>query len=164
LLANDLQTLVLPPGEVGTAFAAVLQGGTDVPEAELFNLETDTLLANYGLARAQNAQKESDDKGQTMKFSAQARQGDQTPVALSTGVGGALVATTVMDEQIVDAAGGRFKPQAAKAVTALSGLTGEQDRVVQEVAHQMLFFVPNKDSNLQIELLGVTSELVKAGK
>lgn len=162
LLSNDLETLVLPPGEVGTAFANVLQNGQDAPEAESFDLTTDTLLDNYGLARAQKAQQESDAKGQTMKFSVQAHQGDLEPVALSTGVGGALVATTVIEEQIVDSAGGRFKPQAAGAVTALSGLTGEQDKLVQEVAHQLLFFVPNKAENKKIELLGVTSELVGA--
>lgn len=162
LLSNDLETLVLPPGEVGAAYASVLQNGQDAPEAESFDLTTDTLLDNYGLARAQKAQQESDAKGQTMKFSAQAHQGDLEPVALSTGVGGALVATTVIEEQVVDSAGGRFKPQAAGAVTALSGLTGEQDKLVQEVAHQMLFFVPNKAENKKIELLGVTSELVGA--
>jgi hypothetical protein len=95
-----------------------------------------------------------------MAYSVVARQGDQRPVALSTGVGGALVATTVIEEQIIDSNGGRFKPQASAIMTALSGLTGEQDRIVQEVAHQLLFFVPSKTEGTQIELLGVTSELV----
>ena len=160
LLANDIGTLVLPPGEVGEAFASVLQNGADAEEAELFDLSTDTLLESYGRARAEQAQRESDEKDQTMRFSVVARQGDQRPVALSTGVGGALVATTVVEEQVVDAAGGRYKPQAAGSVTALSGLEGEQERLVQEVAHQMLFFVPSKSDGAKIELLGVTSELV----
>lgn len=160
LLSNDSETLVLSPNQVGEAFASLLQNGPDSEDAEAFDLTTDTLLDNYGAARAQKAQTESDAKDQTMKFSVQARQGDEAPVALSTGVGGALVATTVIEEQIVDAAGGRFKPQAAGAVTALSGLEGEQDRLVQEVAHQLLFFVPSKSGNSKIELLGVTSELV----
>ena len=160
LLANDIETLVLPPEEVGKAYAALLQNGADAPESANFNLDDDTLLENYGLARATAAQKESDDKGQTMKYSASARQGDADVVALSTGAGGALVATTVIDEQIVDAAGGRYKPQAQGAITALSGLEGEQERLVQQVAHQMLFFVPSKSENEKIKLLGVTSELV----
>jgi hypothetical protein len=45
-------------------------------------------------------------------------------------------------------------------VTALSGLTGEQERLVQEVAHQLLFYVPSKTDGSKIQLLGVTSELV----
>ena len=160
LLANDIETLVLPPGEVGDAYASLLENGVEAPEADLFDLESDTLLENYGKARAVAAQQQSDDKGQTMKYSATARQGDAPAVALSTGAGGALVATTVIDEQIVDAAGGRFKPQAQGAITALSGLEGEQERLVQQVAHQMLFFVPSKSDGAKIELLGVTSELV----
>lgn len=160
LLSNDLETLVLTPGEVGETFAMLLQDGKNIPEAALFDLTTDTLIDNYGAARAQKTQQESDAKGQTLKFSAQVHQGNEAPLALSTGVGGAIVATTVIDEQIVDSAGGRYKPQASGAVTALSGLSGEQNLLVQEVAHQLLFFVPGKSENLKIELLGVTSELV----
>ncbi|WP_125099973.1 glycosyltransferase [Leucobacter chromiireducens] len=160
LLSNDIETLMLAPGKVGEAYAALLQNGKDAEQAELFDLETDTLLDSYGKARAAEAQAASDDKGQTMRFSVQAKQGDAKPVALSTGAGGALVATTVIEEQIVDADGGRYKPQAKDAVTALSGLSGEQDKLIQEVAHQMLFFVPSKTAGTKIELLGVTSELV----
>lgn len=164
VLADDLETLIMPPGEVGAAYAKLLQDGTEIPEAELFAVEGDTLLENYGRARAAKAQADSDGKGQTMKFSALAYQSDQPITALSTGAGGALVATTVIEEQIVDSAGGRYKPQAQDAVTALSGLSGEQDKLVQKVAHQLLFFVPSKSDqqNAKIELLGVTSELVAA--
>ncbi|WP_449281615.1 glycosyltransferase [Leucobacter sp.] len=158
LLSNDLESLVLPPGEVGAGFAAALQDGPDAPEAEPFELSGESLLENYGKARAEKSQQQSDDDGQDLKFSVAARQGDERPVALSTGVGGALVATTVIEEQIVE--GGRYKPQAQDAVTALSGLEGEQDRLVQEVAHQLLFFVPSKTDGSKIQLLGVTSELV----
>lgn len=160
LLSNDIETLVLAPGKVGAAYAALLQNGADAEEAKYFDLETDTLLEKYGKVRAAAAQAASEEKGQTMQFSVTARQGDEKPVALSTGAGGALVATTVIEEQLVDSAGGRYKPQAKDEVTALSGLEGEQDRLVQEVAHQMLFFVPSKGDDAKIELLGVTSELV----
>jgi hypothetical protein len=158
LLANDLESLMLPPGEVGAAFATVLQDGADAPEGESFALEGDSLLENYGKARAEKSQQQSDTDDQDLVFTVTARQGDERTVALSTGVGGALVATTVIEEQIVE--GGRYKPQAQDAVTALSGLEGEQERLVQEVAHQLLFFVPSKTDGSKIQLLGVTSELV----
>ena len=160
VLSNEAATLAMAPGEVGAAYAKLLQDGTEIPEAEAFDLTTDSLLENYGKARAAAAQKQSDEKGQTMKFSVATKQGDAAPIALSTGAGGALVATTVIEEQVVDSAGGRYKPQAKDAVTALSGLEGEQDKLVQEVAHQMLFYVPSKSENAKIQLLGVTSELV----
>nr|WP_233613415.1 glycosyltransferase [Leucobacter edaphi] len=160
VLANDTATLLMPPGEVGTAYAKLLQEGDKAADADKFDLTTDTLLKNYGKARAEASQKQSDDKGQTMKFSVVAKQSDEAPVALSTGTGGALVATTVIEEQIVDSDGGRYKPQAKDAVTAISGLKGEQNKLVQEVAHQMLFYVPSKSGDGKIQLLGVTSELV----
>ena len=160
VLANDTQTLLMPPGEVGAAYAQLLQNGAEGEAAEAFDLETDTLLQNYGKARAETAQQQSDEKDQTMKFSVTARQSDENPLALSTGTGGAIVSTTVIEEQIVDSDGGRYKPQAKDAVTALSGLTGEQDKLIQEVAHQMLFYIPSKNSDQKIQLLGVTSELV----
>ncbi len=160
LLSNEIETLTLPPGQVAQAYATLLQDGADAAPAQYFDLSTDTLLENYGKVRAAKEQAASDEKGQTMRFSAAARPGDEKPIALSTGAGGALVATTVIEEQIVDSEGGRYKPQAKDAVTALSGLEGEQDRLVQEVAHQLLFFVPSKTEDAQIQLLGVTSELV----
>lgn len=162
LLANDLEGLAMQPGLVGDAFAAILQDGVDVPGAELFDLADDTLLENYGKARAEKSQADSDDQDQTMKFSVNVVEGETPAVALSTGTGGALVATTLIEDQIVDSDGGRFRPQAQGAVTALSGLEGEQERIVQEVAHQILFYVPNADSGEKIQVLGVTSELIGA--
>lgn len=160
VLSGDLEGLVLKPEEVGSAYAAVLQNGPDAEEAENFDLSTDTLLENYGKARADSAQAESDADDQTMVFSVTADQGEEPITALSTGTGGALVATTVVEEQIVDADGGRYKPQASGAVSALSDLEGEQERIVQQVAHQMLFYVPSNSGGEKIQLLGVSSELV----
>lgn len=164
VLAEDIDSLVLQPKEVGKAYAAILQGGTEVAEAQSFDLTDDPLIANYGKAWAVQAKQKSDSEDKTQEYSVTVAESDQPNVALSTGVGGALVATTVIETQVVDSAGGRFKPQAEGAVSALSGLTGQQDKIVRQVAHQLLFFVPSKEDGSQIQLLGVTSELVGAGK
>ena len=158
LLSNDIETLLLQPSDVGIAYAAMLQNGTDAPEAEFFDTTDDPLLATYGKVLAEQQQADSQAKEKPMRFSVTARKGDAKSVALSTGVDGALVATTVIEEQIVEA--DRFSPQATGVVTALSGLEGEQQRIVQEIAHQILFFVPGKESNEKIQVLGVTSEIV----
>ena len=47
-------------------------------------------------------------------------------------------------------------------LTALSGLEGQQEKLVSVVAHQLLFFVPGKDSGEKMQLLGYTSDLVSA--
>lgn len=160
LLANDLESLAMQPGQVGDAFAAVMQQGDAAPEAELFETADDKLLQNYGKALTERFQAESPQ----VSFSLATRAGDNPPVALSTGAGGALVATTVIEEQVATAgSGGLYKPTATGAVTALSGLSGQQESLVTEIAHQLLFFVPSKkDSDAKIQLLGVTSELVGA--
>lgn len=160
LLSSDLQGLVLPPGEVGEAFASVLQEGKQSKSFDLFETKDLSLLKNYGLTRAKAAEKESEEADTPLSHSVRAKQGGGDPVALSTGVGGALVATTVIERQIVEADGGRYKPQASGALTALSGLEGQQDRIVQVIAHELLFFVPNGEESEKIQLLGETSELI----
>ncbi|GAA1318328.1 hypothetical protein ACFSWE_07505 [Leucobacter albus] len=163
LLSDDIESLVLKPADVGAAYAAILQGGADVAEAEPFDLTDDPLLDSYGKAWADQAKEKSDADEKTQSYSVSVAQGEEPIVSFSTGAGGALIATTVLESQVVDSAGGRYKPQAEGAVSALSGLTGQQDKIVRQVAHQMLFFVPNKEDGSKIQLLGVTSELVGAG-
>ncbi len=162
LLGDDLQTLVLAPGEVGAAYAAVLTGGTDVEEAELFDLTGDTLIERSGAAWARQSQETADAAGQGVTYSVSAKQSDTKIVSLSTGVGGALVATTVLEDRIEEPSSGRWKPTPPASVTALSGLSGQQDRLVSEVAHQLLFYVPGKGSDAPIQLLGFSSGLVGA--
>lgn len=162
LLSDDIDGLVLKPGEVGAQYAAILQGGTEVDEAAKFDLADDPLVDNYGVAWANDAKQKAEAEEKSMSYSVSVKQGESPIVSMSTGVGGALVATTVIEKQVLDSAGGRWKPQAEGAVSALSGLSGQQDRIVREVAHQLLFFVPSKEDGSKIQLLGVTSELVGA--
>ena len=163
LLSDDIESLVLKPADVGAAYAAILQGGAEVEEAKPFDLTNDPLLENYGKAWVTQSKEKSEADDKTQEYSVAVAQGQEPIVSFSTGAGGALIATTVMESQVVDSAGGRYKPQAEGAVSALSGLSGQQDKIVREVAHQLLFFVPNKEDGSKIQLLGVTSELVGAG-
>ncbi|MBK0420054.1 glycosyltransferase [Leucobacter sp. CSA1] len=162
LLSDDLQSLTVPPGEVGTAYAAVLQQGAGAAEAELFDIEGDPLIERSGAGWVAEAKERAAADGFNMSYSATAAQGEEPTVSLSTGVGGALVATTVIENRVEAPGDGKAKPTAVGSVTALSGLTGQHDRLVREVAHQMLFFVPSKSSGAPIQVLGSTTELVGA--
>ncbi|MGK0714498.1 glycosyltransferase [Leucobacter sp. W1153] len=162
LLTDDLQTLVLSPGEVGSAYAAVLAGGPEVEQAALFDLDSDSLIERSGAAWAAQSQATADAAGQGVVYSVTAEQSDSKIISLSTGVGGALVATTVQENRIEEPGSSRWKPTPPASVTALSGLSGQQDRLVSEVKHQLLFFVPSKTSNAPIQLLGFASDLVGA--
>ncbi len=162
LLSPELQTLVVPPGEVGAAYAAVLQGGPEAEQAAMFDLEGDPLVEKSGLAWVQQMQEKANAEGYSVQYSASASVGEQPITALSTGVGGGLVAVTVVEERVSDTAGSTTRVRAEGAVSALSGLSGQQERIVSVVAHQLLFFVPSKVSGEKIQLLGATSELVGA--
>lgn len=160
LLANDISTIAATPESVGEMYATFLATGKDAEGADLFDLEDNLLLEKYGAAWVAQSKQKADTDKTPMKFSVTAAQGEQPVVALSTGLGGALVATTVLEDQIVESDG--YAPKAANEVTAISGLEGQKKKLVREVAHQLLFYVPTKDSGEKIQLLGVTSELVGA--
>ena len=162
VLADDLQSLVLEPQQVGDAYAQMLAEGTDTEQADLFNIEGDSLIERSGLQWVVDAQETADAEDQTVEYSVSASQSDLPIVSLSTGVGGGLVTTTVIEERTESAGDGNWKPTAVGSVTALSGLEGRQEQLVREVAHQILFYVPGTGSDEQIQILGVTSELVGA--
>lgn len=163
LLSDDLQTLVLSPAKTVEAYAALLERGAEGNEAAArFDVADDPLLARTGAAWVKRATERASAEGQSINYSVTVRPGTQPIVSLSTGVGGALVSATLVEERVEDSADGRWKPTAVGSVSALSGLTGKQDRLVREVAHQVLLFVPSGTSGSEIQLLGMTSELVGA--
>lgn len=166
LLSNDTETLQLSPAQVGKQFAKLLQEGKESKLVNTFDLSGSSILDHYGAAYVAQAKEKAQANGSecsTLGFSVNVAPAETTPIALSTGAGGAIVATTVHEERIVDGGGGRCLPQASATVTALSGLQGEQKRLVHDVAHQLLFFVPavgDTASTQKVQLLGVSSELI----
>lgn len=162
-LPDDMQTLALMPGQVGSAYAKVLVGGKKAKQARHFDLEDDTIIEKSGAAWVAAAKKAAKKDGYDVKYSVTAKQAETAIVSLSTGVGGALVSTTVLESRI-EKQSGKYQPKAVGAVTALSGLKGAQKQIVSQVAHQLLFFVPSESSDERIQLLGYTTELVGAGK
>ena len=161
LLADDMQSLVLPPGQVGEVYAKVLAGDTANEQAELFDLTDDPIIAKSGAAWVAAAQQAAADGGTDVEYTVSAAQSDSPIVSLSTGVGGALVTTTVLETR-VEKQTGTYQPKAVGAFAALSGLSGRQSSMVSTVAHQLLFFVPSGKSGEEIQLLGYTTELVEA--
>jgi len=163
LLAPDLQSLALPPSEVGTAYAKILAGDRESERASLFDLEDDNIMAKSGSSWVKAAKAAAKKDGNNVKYSVKVAQSESPVLSLSTGVGGALV-TTTLTEQRIESQSGDYRPKAVGAVTAVSGLKGAQKRIVSSVAHQLLFYVPSGTSGEKIQLLGYTTELVGAKK
>lgn len=162
LLADDLKSLVMEPAAVGENYAAVLAGGTAVEQAEHFDLVGDSLVERSGAAWVAQSASAASAAGQGINYSVSAAQSDADIVSLSTGVGGALVATTVLETRVEEPDGGRWRPTVPKSLTALSGLEGQQEKLISVVSHQLLFFVPSATEGGEIQLLGYTSDLIEA--
>ena len=163
LLADDMLTLALSPAEVGNAYSAVLAGGATVPEAENFNLDGDSLIERSGASWAAQSAEKAAANGEQINYSVSAAQAEDAIVSLSTGIGGAIVTTVVLETRVeAPPEGARWRPTVPKSLTALSGLEGQQDKLISVVAHQLLFYVPSASSGEKIQLLGYTSDLVSA--
>ena len=163
LLADDLSTLALTPAQTGIDYAAVLAGGPGVAQAEHFNLEGDSLIERSGAAWAAQSSEKAAANGEQINYTVSAAQQEDSTLSLSTGTGGALVTASVLETRTeAPPEGTRWRPTVPKSLTALSGLEGQQDKLVSVVAHQLLFFVPTASSGEKIQLLGYTSDLVSA--
>ena len=163
LLADDMQGLVLQPQQVGPSYAKVLAGGTKTAAAASFDLKDDTIIEKSGAAWVAAAKKAAKKDKVDVKYSVTAAQTKTPIINLSTGTGGALVSTTLLESRI-EKQSGKFQPKAVGAVSAISGLKGVQKRIVSKVQHQLLFYVPSEKSGEKIQLLGYTTELVGASK
>lgn len=163
-LSPELKTLRLAPGQVGAAYADVLQNGGGSSFAELFDLENDVLSQSVGRAWVEKMQAQADADKSPVTHSVEVSQNGAEVIALSTGAGGALVSVTVDERQIGKTTKPLEKVKVQPAVAALSGLTESQPGIYSLMQHQMLFFVPNADSSDPIRVLGSTTQMTGAGK
>ncbi|MGO1700388.1 MAG: glycosyltransferase [Canibacter sp.] len=161
VLDNAISTLKLPPEELGESYATVLTKGEEDEAAKNFDVGEDPVFTSGGANWVKGEQGRLEDQEGEASYSVSAQQSDTAPVALSTGAGGALVATTVVESRVTTAKEGSELP-VGNVVKAISGMSGKKAKIVQNVEHQLLFFVPNKSSDDPIQLLGSTSELVGA--
>ena len=161
VLSNDIQTLTLPPSQVGEKYATILNKGLEDEAAQFFNTEGDRILERSGVAWVKSEEENLAEQEGKATFSSEAKVKDTAPVALSTGAGGALVFVTLEEHRAAKADEDSELP-VSKVVQAVSDLEGKKERIVQIVEHQLLFFVPNSSSDAKAQLLGSTSELVGA--
>lgn len=161
VLDNKLQTLQLSPENLGTIYAQMLaQGSAAVPQSELFNTTGDPVLSSGGNAWVEAEQARTAGQEASASYSVEA-QVEGNALALSTGTGGAIVFTTVLENRTVQA-GDNSEITVSNVVKAISGLDGKKKKVVQQVQHQLVFFVPRAEANEKIQLLGSSSEIIGA--
>lgn len=163
LISPEFKGLVLPPGEVGAAYADVLLKGDESEFATLFDPEGDVLREQLGVT-GQQAIDESLPATADIAFSNVV--GDSPTVALATNDSGALVTVSLeQTEKVTPNDGGTIGFEAGAPGAALSGFTEKSAKGVQRVIGvQLMFYVPSVGSDEQIRLLGWSESLIGASE
>ena len=160
-LDNAIGNLQVAPSELAGRYADILVKGQGSEYAQIFNIEGDAVLGRGGESWVKSEQERIAGQDHKANFSVRAEATETKPIALSTGTGGALVAVSINEYRVTEAAEGSQLPVSA-VVKSVSDLSGNVHKIEQKVMHQLLFYVPKRESVEKIQLLGSTSELVGA--
>lgn len=162
VLDNNISSLLLSPQEATQRYANILQNGLEAGDGQDFDMVDDPLLAIAGVNWRAREEERTQGQDARAKYSANLRLVD-APLALSTGAGGALVTATLHEDRITEAENNSELP-VNKIIEAVSGLTGKKTKIVQQIEHQILLYVPSKGRGEKIRLLGSASELIGASE
>ena len=160
----DSSFLVMPPQQVATAYADLINNGQNSASWAAFDTANDLLLP----AIEENKKNRTDELNQTgqgtaeISFSASA--GSAAPIALATLDTGAIVAVNVYES---DTAKPTNKDAVIKldnnpAVKALTGVDQSATGFTTTYTDQIFFYVPSQGSSDKIRLLGYRSSLLEA--
>jgi hypothetical protein len=160
----DSSFLVMPPNELATAYADLINNGQNSASWAKFDTANDLLLP----AIEDNKSKRTDELNQTgqgtaeISFSASA--GPADPIALATLDTGAIVAVNVYESDTAKPtnADAVIKLDNNPAVKALTGVDQSATGFTTTYSDQIFFYVPSQGSDDQIRLLGYRSSLLEA--
>lgn len=155
VLASDIQTLQLTPIDAANALADIMSSGE---ESEFYN---DFLLIEEPLVEKMGSAWASSQCIDGLKCASDVKVSEDAIVTLSTGQSGALVLATITDNHSMTVENDRNVVKLSAVEKAL-GLDGAYKSVTRQWQHQVLMYVPGKDSEKKITILGSSSELVAA--
>lgn len=164
-VSPEYKGLIMPTGQVATAYADILQNGAESAYAPMFALDDSDLdEALNAASRKQAAEAENPTATLTVSTAA----GATPPIAFGTIDAGAIVAVDVLrGEASVPNDGGTTGFQEGGSAAALSGFTGQSAKgVSRESGIQLLFYVPGVSAgdDAQIQLLGWSENLIRASE
>lgn len=160
LVAPDSQFLKMAPDALGNAYGDILTNGENSEFFSMFKAEGDTLRAQIAKFR-EDVNASLADKAATAEFTS--APGSGRPIALASNDSGAVVSVSLKDLVKVTPsnADAKVKPS-GEAVAALLGATETAKPLLTTYEDQLLFYVPAKDSDEQIVLLGFSQALIGA--
>ena len=163
MVPSDSAFLSLPPGQLATAFADVVDAGDASASHGLFD-DTALNLAKSIQDSRQTVVQNLADSGaaETSQTAFDIVPADSAPVSMTTLGSGAIVAVSLIDSETVT-------PTSADAVIrftenaqakALTGVTESAKGVTTKYEFQLFFSVPAQGSTEQIKLLAVHQDLL----
>lgn len=159
----EFKGLVMPTGQVASAYADLLLKGDESEFAEFFDPEGDVVRQQLGV-EGQSAR--AGELPETADISFSNTVADSPTIALATNDSGALVTVALeQTEQVKPNDGGTIGFEAGAPGEALSGFTENSAKGVQrEIGIQLMFYVPAIGSDEQIRLLGWSESLIGASE
>lgn len=160
----DSAFLLLPPEEVGAAYADILTNGEDSEYYGLFDADTDQFRVGIAADRQKRLDEFNETGAETGTMTFAASAGAESSMSLATLESGAIVAVNVYESELV-------KPKNADAVIkvddnltvqTLAGATQSSTGFQTIYSDQLFFYVPGQGSSEQIRLLGYSSDILDA--
>ncbi|WES65241.1 hypothetical protein P0L94_04010 [Microbacter sp. GSS18] len=163
-VAPDSPFLILPPDQVATAYADIINNGDESEYAGLFDAETDQFRVKVASDRDRRLEEFNETASQTGQLTFSSEAGSQEPFAIATLESGAIVAVTVEESDRVrptndDAV---IKLENNPTVETLAGVEQSASGFTTTFLDQLFFYVPGQGSSEKIQLLGYASDILNA--
>lgn len=161
-LPPETNFLALPPAQLAAAYADLIQKGDKSDYAALFN--DDSLRESIAADRAERLKQFKETGAETGQLSFSTTAGDADPVALATLNGGAIVAVSIIEKDVVKPTDDKAVIRVGdnKEVKVLSGVDESDTGFETSFIDQLFFYVPAQASSEKIRLLGYGSSILNA--
>lgn len=160
-LPADTPLLSVPPSDIAPAYAELLLAGPESEGAQLFDLESDALVAQIGAAaKAERAAA----LPETAQITFENTVGEGETIVLATADTGALVTGYIVETETVTPVQEGAAVNASGAVQALAGVEQSTAGIVARYGVQVLFYVPPLGTDAPVLLLGYAQGLISASE
>lgn len=163
-VSPDNAFLTIAPEDLASAYADVLDSGTESQFFDLFDEAADQFRIGVANDREARLAAFNETGAQTGSLAFESVAGSQSPVALATLENGAIVAVTINENETVKPTNAEavIKLDANPTVSTLAGATQSATGFTTTFGDQLFFYVPAKASSERIQLLGYTSNILDA--
>jgi hypothetical protein len=163
-VAPDSPFLLMPPDELATAYADILNYGENSKYYGMFDATSDQFRTGVAADRQRRLDQFNSTGAQTGTLEFTSAAGAEPPLALATLESGAIVAVSLTETDTV-------KPTNADAVIkvgdnptvkTLAGVDQSATGFTTTFSDQLFFYVPSQGSTEKIQLLGYASDILDA--